>query len=97
MALSCRAAQQQPRQLSGVKRTSQLDRAAAANDPKRTWRRGDLEGRKVKSQKSAIAVVRRLEDFSSVTATDRRLWPPLATNLIANLRACQRLFSVWLT
>jgi hypothetical protein len=36
MALSCRAGRRQPRQLSGVKRTSQLDRAAAASDPKRT-------------------------------------------------------------
>jgi len=35
LALSCRAGQRLPRQLSGVKRTSQLNRAAAANDPKR--------------------------------------------------------------
>ena len=37
MALSCRAGYRQPRQLSGVKRTPHFDRAAAANDPKRTF------------------------------------------------------------
>jgi hypothetical protein len=36
LALSCRASQQQPRQLSGVKQTPQFDHVAAANDPKRT-------------------------------------------------------------
>jgi Resolvase, N terminal domain len=36
MALSCRASRRQPRQLSGVKRTSPFNRGAAANDPKRT-------------------------------------------------------------
>ena len=35
-ALNCRAGRRQPRQLLGVKRTSQFDRAAAANDPQRT-------------------------------------------------------------
>jgi hypothetical protein len=38
MAHSGRASRQQPRQLSGVKRTSQFDRAVAANDPERTSR-----------------------------------------------------------
>ena len=38
MALNCRAGRRQPRQLSGVKRTSQLDRIAAANDLKRKSR-----------------------------------------------------------
>ena len=33
LALSCRAGQRQPRQLSGVKRTSWFDDAAAAIDP----------------------------------------------------------------
>jgi hypothetical protein len=37
MALSGRADRRQPRPLSRVKRTSQLDRAAADNDPKRTY------------------------------------------------------------
>ena len=32
MALSCRFRRRQPRQLSGVKRTSHFDRAAAASD-----------------------------------------------------------------
>ena len=37
LALSGRAGRRQPRPLLGVKRTSQLDRAAAANDPMRTF------------------------------------------------------------
>ena len=39
MAQSGRAGRRKPRQLSGVKRTSHFGRGAAANDPKRTWRR----------------------------------------------------------
>jgi cation diffusion facilitator family transporter len=39
MALNCRAGRRQPRQLSGVKRTSQFGRTAAANDPNRTFGR----------------------------------------------------------
>ncbi len=37
MAQSGRAGRRLPRQLSGVKRTRHFDRAAAANDPKRTF------------------------------------------------------------